>query len=164
MLAKHFKERNVSDLVVAATDVGGGKHARDTARHLDAPIAIVEKMRIGNEDRVEAVNLIGDVEGMNALIVDDEIGTGGTVVATATALLEHGAKDIYCSATHAVYAGKAPEILEQSPIKEIVVTDTLPLRDGAKGTKTKTLSVAALLGEAIHRIHSGLSVGAMFEQ
>ena len=164
MLARHFKERNVPDLVVAATDVGGGKHARDTARHLDAPIAIVEKMRIGNEDRVEAVNVIGNVEGMNALIVDDEIGTGGTVVATAAALIEHGAKDIYCSATHAVYAGKATEILEQSPIKEIVITDTLPMRNEARGTKTKTLSVASLLGEAIHRIHSGLSVGAMFEQ
>ena len=164
MLAGHFKERTIPNLVVAATDVGGGKHARNVARYLDAPIAIVEKMRFGNDDRVEAVSLIGDVEGRNALIVDDEIGTGGTVVATADALVEHGAKDIYCCATHAVYAGKATSILEQSPVKEIVVTDTLPLSDEAKGKKTRTLSVASLLGEAIHRIHSGLSVGAMFEQ
>lgn len=164
MLAKHFKERKVPNLVVAATDVGGGKHARNTARFLDAPIAIAEKMRIGNEDRVEAINLIGDVHGRNVLIVDDEIGTGGTVVATANTLVEHGAKDIYCYATHAIYAGSATEILEQSPIKEIIVTDTLPLSEEACGTKTNTVSVAPLLGEAIHRIHSGLSVGAMFEQ
>jgi ribose-phosphate pyrophosphokinase len=164
MLAKHFKERNVPNLVVAATDVGGGKHARNTARFLDAPIAIAEKMRIGNEDRVEAINLIGDVQGKNVLIVDDEIGTGGTVVATANTLVDHGAKDIYCYATHAIYAGSATQVLEQSPIKEIVVTDTLPLSEEARGTKTKTVSVASLLGEAIHRIHSGLSVGAMFDQ
>jgi ribose-phosphate pyrophosphokinase len=164
MLAKHFKERNVPNLVVAATDVGGGKHARNTARFLDAPMAIVEKMRIGNEDRVEAINLIGDVEGKNVLIVDDEIGTGGTVVATANTLVEHGANDIYCYATHAIYAGSATEVLEQSPIKEIVVTDTLPLSEEARGMKTSTVSVASLLGEAIHRIHSGLSVGAMFDQ
>ncbi|MDA1348648.1 MAG: ribose-phosphate pyrophosphokinase [Chloroflexi bacterium] len=164
MLAKHFKERNVPNLVVAATDVGGGKHARNTARFLDAPIALVEKMRIGNEDRVEAINLIGDVQGKNVLIVDDEIGTGGTVVATAKTLVEHGARDIYCYATHAIYAGSATKVLEQSPIKEIVVTDTLPLSEEARGTKTKTVSVASLLGEAIHRIHSGLSVGAMFDQ
>ena len=164
MLAKHFKERNVPNLVVAATDVGGGKHARNTARFLDAPIAIAEKMRIGNEDRVEVINLIGDVQGKNVLIVDDEIGTGGTVVATANTLVDHGAKDIYCYATHAIYAGSATQVLEQSPIKEIVVTDTLPLSEEARGTKTKTVSVASLLGEAIHRIHSGLSVGAMFDQ
>ena len=77
MLAGHFKERAIPNLVVAATDVGGGKLARNMARYLDAPIAIVEKMRFGNDDRVEAVSLIGDVEGRNALIVDDEIGTGG---------------------------------------------------------------------------------------
>ncbi|MEE2884749.1 MAG: ribose-phosphate pyrophosphokinase [Chloroflexota bacterium] len=164
LLAKHFRDRNIPDLVITATDVGGGKHARDTARVLDAPIAIVEKMRIGNKDKVEAVNLIGNVEGKNALIVDDEIGTGGTVAATASALIEHGAKDIYCAATHPVYAGAATEAIEQSAIKEVVVTDTLPLSKESQGTKTRVVTVASILGEAIHRIHSGLSVGAMFEQ
>ena len=115
MLARHFKERGIGDLVVVATDVGGGKHARNMARHLDTSMAIVEKMRAGNDDRVEAVNLIGEVEGRNALIVDDEIGTGGTVVATANALVEHGAKDIYCCATHAVYAGQAPRSWSRAP-------------------------------------------------
>ena len=164
MLARSFQERDVSNVVVAATDVGDAKRARDTAHILDAPIAIVEKHRMGNQDRVEAVSLIGDVDGKTALIVDDEIGTGGTVAATADALKEYGAAEIYCSVTHPVLSGKAPQLLEDSVIKEIVVTDTLPIPGEKNTTKTKILSVAALLGEAIHRIHSGMSVGAMFEK
>ena len=163
ILARYYQERELTDLVVAATDVGDAKRARDTARILDAPIAIVEKHRVGNEDRVEATNLIGDVRGKNALIVDDEIGTGGTVVATAEVLKEHGAKHIYCCVTHPVLSGNASRLLEESDVEEILVTDTLPVPDEKLGTKTKILSVAALLGEAIHRIHNGLSVGAMFE-
>ena len=163
MLARYYQDRQLADLVVTATDVGDAKRARDTANILDAPIAIVEKQRIGNQDRAEAVNLIGDVEGKTALIVDDEIGTGGTVVATADALKEHGAGDVYCCVTHPVFSGEAAELLEQSVVREVVVTDTLAVPEEKLGTKTRILSVAALLGEAIHRIHSGLSVGAMFE-
>ena len=163
MLSHYYAEQEMPQLVVAATDVGDAKRARDMAYILDAPIAIVEKHRIGNEDRVEAASLIGDVDGKTALIVDDEIGTGGTVVATANVLKEHGAGDIYCSVTHPVLAGKATELLEQSVIKEVVVADTLPVPDDRRGTKIKVLSVASLLGEAIHRINGGLSVGAMFE-
>ena len=163
MLARSFLERGLSDLVVVATDVGDAKRARDTANLLDAPIAIVEKHRLGNQESVEAANLIGDVDGKTALIVDDEIGTGGTVVATADALKEHGAGDIYCSVTHPVLSGDAPRILEKSTVKEFVITDTLPVSQDHRGARTTTLSVASLLGEAIHRIHSGLSVGAMFE-
>lgn len=163
MLARHFKERAIKDVVVAATDVGDAKRAGDLAGILDVPIAIVEKHRIGNEDRVEAANLIGDVEGKTALIVDDEIGTGGTVVATANALKEHGAGDIYCYVTHPVLSGNATDLLERSPVLQITVTDTLPVSDKKRGTKIQVISVASLLGEAIHRIHSGLSVGAMFD-
>ena len=163
MLARHFRERDLPNLLVAATDVGDAKRARDTARILNVPIAIAEKRRIGNQEKVESVELIGDVYGKTALIVDDEILTGGTVVASAEALKQNGAKDIYCCVTHPVLSGKASRILEDSDIKEIVVTDTLPLPNKKKGSKTKILSVASLLGEAIHRIHSGLSVGAMFD-
>ena len=163
ILAHYFRDRGLPNTVVAATDVGDAKRARDTARILDAPIAIVDKQRVGNQDKVEAVNLIGDVEGKTALIVDDEVGSGGTVVATAEALKEHGAGDIYCCVTHPVLSGNAAEIVEKSPIKEFVITDTLPVPEEKIGPKTKILSIASVLGEAIHRIHSGISVGAMFE-
>ena len=163
MLARHYGERELPNLVVVATDVGDAKRARDTADLLDVPIAIVEKQRLGNQDKVEATNLIGDVDGKTALIVDDEIGTGGTVVAAAEALRQHGAKDLYCYVTHPVLSGNAAKVLEESDVSEIVVADTLPVSKEKLGTKIKTLSVAALLGEAIHRIHGGLSVGAMFE-
>ena len=164
LLARYFQEREIADLVVAATDVGDAKRARDSAAILDSPIAIVEKARIGNRDEVEALSLLGDVEGKTALIVDDEIGTGGTVVATAEALKAHGAGDIYCGVTHAVLSANAPQVLAQSVVKEIVVTDTLPVPQEKRDSKTRIVSVAPLLGEAIHRIHSGLSVGAMFDQ
>ena len=163
MLTRYFQDRALPDLVVTATDVGGAKWARDAARILDAPMAIVDKQRVGNEDRVEALNLIGDVKGKTALIVDDEINTGGTVIAAADALKEHGAGDIYCCVTHPVLAGQAPKLLRNEILKEVVVTDTLPVPKEKQGSNTRILSVAPLLGEAIHRIHSGLSVGAMFE-
>ena len=163
ILARYFQKRHLADPVVVATDVGDAKRARDTANILNAPIAIVEKQRIGNEDSVEATNLIGHVEGKNAIIVDDEISTGGTVVATAEALQERGANEIYCCVTHPVLSGKAVQVLDSSGIKELVVTDTLPVPEEKMSPKTNILSVADLLGEAIHRIHNGLSVGGMFE-
>ena len=163
MLAGYFQHLKGNNLVVVATDVGDAKRARDMARILDAPIAIVEKHRISNEDRVEAVNLIGEVEGKTALIVDDEIGSGGTVIAAVNALKERGAGDIYCSVTHALLSGNATSLLESSGLKETVVTDTIPVSDEKRYSGLQVLSVASLLGEAIHRIHSGLSVGAMFD-
>ena len=163
MLASYFQEIATNNLVVVATDVGDAKRARDTAHLLDVPIAIVEKHRISNEDRVEAVTLIGDVEGKTALIVDDELGTGGTVLATAGALRERGAGDLYCSVTHPLLSGKAAGLLKASDIKETVVTDTVPVPEEKRYPGLTVLSVAALLGEAIHRIHSGLSIGAMFD-
>ena len=163
MLARFYQEREIPNLVVVATDVGGNKRAGDTARILDVPIAIVEKHRVGNEDRVEAANIIGDVDGKTALIIDDEIGTGGTVAAAANALKEHGAEEIYCCVTHPVFSGDASRILMDSVVREFVVTDTLELPADKRNSKVKVLSVASLLGEGIHRIHSGLSVGAMFD-
>ena len=163
ILARFYQEREIPNLVVVATDVGGNKRAGDTARILDVPIAIVEKHRIGNEDRVEVANIIGDVDGKTALIIDDEIGTGGTVIAAANALKEHGAEEIYCCVTHPVFSGDASRILMDSVVQEFVVTDTLELPAEKRDSKVKVLSVASLLGEGIHRIHSGLSVGAMFE-
>ena len=163
MLAGHFKANNIGIEVASATDAGDVKRTRDTARFLNVGMSLVEKHRIGNEDRVEAVSLIGDVKDKTALIVDDELGTGGTVIATAQALKEHGAKDIYCAVTHPVLSGEASNILARSEVIETVVTDTLPVPDAKRGSNLTVLSIAPMLGEAIHRIHSGLSVGAMFE-
>ena len=162
-LAQHFKERQVeNNIVVVATDAGDAKRARNMAYRLDAPLAIVEKVRMGNQERVESATLIGDVRGRTAVIVDDEIGTGGTVIATANTLRSHGARDIYCYAAHPVLAGNATEILQRSDIKQLVVTDSLPVPPVKMGTKTSIISVAPMLGEAIQRIHTGSSVGAMF--
>lgn len=163
MLAKFFKDRGIPNLVVTSTDAGGADMARDTARILGTSIAIGEKQRIGNLDQVKAATVIGDVKGKNALIVDDEITTGGTILSVTQALKDNGAEEIYCAATHGVLCGNAPERIAGSIIKEVVVTDTLPVPDGKLNGKTRIVSVASLLGEAIHRIHSGLSVGAMFE-
>ena len=162
-LAQHFRDRGITnDIVVVATDAGDAKRARNMALRLDAPLAIVEKVRLGNQERVESTTLIGDVRGKTAIIVDDEIGTGGTVVATANTIRSRGARDIYCYAAHPVLAGNATDVLEDSIIKELVVTDSLPVPPAKKGNKTSTISVAPMLGEAIHRIHTGSSVGAMF--
>jgi len=162
MLATYFKESNIGIEVASATDAGDVKRTRDTGRYLNVPISLVEKHRIGNEDKVEAMSLIGEVRNKKALIVDDEVGTGGTVIATANALTEHGAREIYCAATHGVMSGNAINILESSEIKQIVITDTLPIYGNVDKSKIKVLSTAPMLGEAINRIHRGLSVGEMF--
>ena len=164
LLANEYIERGLTNPVVAATDVGAAKRARDMADILGSQIAIIEKQRLGNEDTSLAMNVIGNVDGKTAIIVDDEINTGGSVATAAKALEEHGAKEIYCCAVHPVLSGNASISLGSSIIKETIVTDTLPVQPGGHFQGLTVLSVAPLLGEAIHRIHSGLSVGAMFEQ
>ena len=162
-LAHHFKDRRLgNDIVVVATDAGDAKRARNMAYRLDAPLAIVEKVRMGNRELVESATLIGDVRDRTAIIVDDEIGTGGTVIATANTLQSRGARDIYCYAAHPVLAGNASDVLENSAIKELIVTDSLPIPPARMNSKTSVISVAPMLGEAIQRIHTGTSVGAMF--
>ena len=161
MLARPFG--NGSDVVVAATDVGGARRARETADILNADLAIVHKRRLGNTEQVAADQVIGEVAGKKAVIVDDEITTGGTVLAAANALVEHGASEVYCAVTHGVLCDQAPRLIQSSPIVEMTVTDSLPIGPEKLGDKTRIISVASILGEAIHRIHSGLSVGAMFE-
>ncbi len=118
---------------------------------------------MGNADSTESLNIIGEVAGKTALTFDDEIDTAGSLMAAVDALYEAGVKDIYSCCTHAVLSGPGVERIEKSLIKEVVVTDTLPLSDDNHNGKITVLSVASLLGEAIRRIHEGLSVGAMFE-
>jgi ribose-phosphate pyrophosphokinase len=163
ILSRYFKDKGIPDLTVVSTDVGDAKRARNVADRLDVPLAIVEKRRIGNEQRAEAVNIIGEVKGMNALIVDDEVDTGSTLIATMDLLQRHGTVAIYACCTHPVLSGPAVERIEQSAIRELVVTDTIPLPVEKRLPKIIVLSLAPLLGEAIQRIHTGQSVGELFQ-
>ena len=163
MLAQYFREKALNNLVVVATDIGISKVARDVAAKLGAPLAIMEKRRVGNVDASETLNVIGDVEGMHALTVDDEIDTAGSLVGVVNALLKRGATKVYACCTHPVFSGPAIKRIAASPVKEVVVTDTIPVNNDKKLNKITVLPIASLIGEAIHRIHTGLSVGAMFE-
>ncbi|TET67367.1 MAG: ribose-phosphate pyrophosphokinase, partial [Dehalococcoidia bacterium] len=163
LLANYFTERNFDDLVVVATDIGITKRARDLAEKLNAPLAIMEKRRVGNADRAETLNVIGEVEGRIALTVDDEIDTAGSLVDVVSTLKERGVKEVYACCSHPIFSGSAIQRIASCPVKEVVVTDTVPIKDDKKLAKITVLSMAPLLGEAIHRIHTGLSIGAMFE-
>jgi len=160
---EYFLDRNLDNPVVVATDIGITKKARDFADWISAPLAIVEKRRVGNEDRVESLNVIGSVDGRLVILFDDEIGTGGTMIAAVEAVIAAGAKEIYVVATHGVLPGDASTRLAERPyIKEIVITDTVPLPVDKVNSKIKVISIAPLLGEAIRRIHEGRSVGELF--
>jgi len=163
ILAEYFRERVTNDWVVVAVDIGISKRARDIAARLGLSLAIIEKRRVGNVDRAETLSVIGEVEGKEALLFDDEIDTGGSMVAAANTLMENGAADVFACCTHPIFSGNAIEQMVASPIKEIIVTDTVPVPvEWGKG-KVKVLSIATMLGEAIYRIHNDLSIGAMFE-
>ena len=162
ILSDYFQAKELSDLVVVAVDIGISKKARDVAERLHAPLAIIEKRRTGNDERSEIMNVIGDVEGKIALTFDDEIDTGGTIVNAARVLAEKGVKEVYCCVTHPVFSKNASEILANSHFKEVIVADTIPMPAEKRNGKTTVLPVAPLLGEAIYRIHKGISVGDMF--
>ena len=163
VLYQYFQNKNIANLVVVATDIGISKRARDFAAKLNAPLAIMEKRRLGNTDATETLNIIGEVQGMCALTIDDEIDTAGSLTNTVNTLLEHGATEVYACCTHPVFSGTAIQRIASSPVKEVVVTDTIPVTGNKKLDKITVLSIAPLLGEAIRRIHTGSSVGALFE-
>ena len=158
LLARHFQELRIPDLVVVSPDLGNAKRARNFAETLDAPLAIVEKRRRGQEGRSEAMNVIGDVAGCTALLVDDEIDTGSSVIQAARLVLERGAKEVLVAATHAIFSGPAIQRLTESPISQIVVTDTIPLTPEKHMEKLTVLSVASIIGQTIQRIHTDTSV------
>jgi len=161
LLSNYFRHKELEDLVVV-TDLGFAKRARTFAELLDAPLAIIEKRRIGNLDRAELLNVIGDVRGRRAIIVDDEIDTAGTLMETVRALEREGVSEIYACATHGVLSDPAIERIRDSNLIEVVLTDSIPLPAAKRLPKITTLSVAPLIGEAIRRIHRGESVGALF--
>jgi len=163
ILSNYFEDKALENLTVVATDIGISKRARDLAERLNAPLAIIEKRRVGNTETAETLNIIGDVADRRALLFDDEIDTAGSLMAAADALEKNGSIEIFACCTHPVFSGPAIERIAKSAIKEVVVTDTIPIPENKRNEKITILSVASLLGEAIHRIHSGLSIGAMFE-
>ncbi|MEO8469862.1 MAG: ribose-phosphate diphosphokinase, partial [Chloroflexota bacterium] len=161
ILSNYFKHKHLEDIVVV-TDLGFAKRARAFAEFLDAPLAIIEKRRVGNLDRAELMNVIGDVRGKRAVIVDDEIDTAGTLSETVHALEREGVTEIYACATHGILSDPAIERIAGSSLREVVLTDTVPLPLAKRIPQITTLSIAPLIGEAIKRIHRGESVGALF--
>jgi ribose-phosphate pyrophosphokinase len=163
ILSRYFKERDLSEVTVLATDVGDAKRARNIARQLDTPLAVVDKERMGNEERVSALSLIGEVAGRHVILPDDEIDTGGTIMAAARIAMDRGAKSVTAACVHPILSDRAAERICNSEIQELVVTDTIPLPPQKRHEKITVLSIASMLGEAITRIHTGQSVGALFQ-
>ncbi|HEU0165979.1 MAG TPA: ribose-phosphate pyrophosphokinase [Thermomicrobiales bacterium] len=162
LTAQYFVEKRLTRPVVVSPDLGNTKRARNFAEILDAPLAIIEKRRIGNADRSEVLNLIGSVEGCQAVIVDDEIDTGGSITHAGEVALANGAMEIYATCIHPVLSGPAIERLKASSFKEIVATNTIEISREKRFDRLTVLSVAPLLGEAIQRIHAGSSVSTAY--
>jgi ribose-phosphate pyrophosphokinase len=165
VLAGHFRELAVPNCVVVSPDVGNLKTATAYATGLNADMAIIDKRRVAG-DKAKAVTIIGDVAGKNILIFDDMVATAGTVLEAATLLRRHGAADVYVGATHPVLAGPAYERLAEAGLKQLCVTDTIPIaeEDCKRLDNLVVLSVADLMGEAILRIHEHHSISALFEK
>jgi len=162
VLVEYFRNKKLPNLTVVSPDAGGVERARAFAKKLGAPLAIVDKRRV-DLDVTEVMNLIGDVKGRSALIVDDIIDTAGTLVKTAEALLREGATQVFAACTHAVFSGPAAERIENSQITEVVATDSVPLSEAAKKLKNVTiLSVAGLLARGIRSIHEETSISELF--
>ncbi len=162
ILAEYFQSLGIEDPIVVSPDVGGVARARDLASRLETTIAIVDKRR-PQPNVAEVLHLVGDVKGRTAILVDDIIDTAGTIVKAAEALLERGAKEVYACCTHPVLSGPARERLEASPLKEVVVTNTIPVPPEKRFSRLKVLTVAPIFGESIIRIHEDLSVSKLFE-
>lgn len=163
ILAKYINEKNLEDVIVVSPDLGGVTRARDLADRIGAPIAIIEKKR-PEPGVAKVMNLIGDVKGKNCIIVDDIVDTAGSLVEGAKALEEFGAKSVTAAVTHAVLTDPASERIANSNIKELIVTNTMPLPEKCKLENVTQLSVAPLLGEAIMRIFHEVSVSNLFDK
>ncbi|MBP3464182.1 MAG: ribose-phosphate diphosphokinase [Clostridia bacterium] len=163
VLEKYFLEKKIKDMVIIATDAGSAKKAYKYSKFFNCPIALVDKRRDGNNDKAISSTIIGDVKGKNAIIFDDEISTGGTLMETVNVLDKFGAKSIYAAATHGILAGEAIERIKKSPIKELVVTNTVPVPEEKRIDKLTVLSMAPTFAEAIKRIHEESPLGEIFK-
>jgi len=162
VLLEHIQKNYTDNTVIVSPDAGGVERARAFAKRLGTSFAMIDKRRPA-PNVAEVMNIIGDVSGKDCILLDDMIDTAGTITQAADALTKQGAKEVYACCTHPVLSGPAIERLKKSQLKEVIVTDTIPLRDEAKKiNKIKSLTVAPLLGEAIKRIHYGQSVSSLF--
>ena len=162
VLVGHVREMNLPDLTIVSPDAGGVERARFFAKKMDAALAIVDKRRV-EMDITEVMHVIGDVDGRTCMILDDIIDTAGTLVKTGEALLQAGAREVYACATHAVLSGLALERISHSSLKQVIVTNTIPLTEaGKQEPKIKVLFIAGLIARAIQSIHEETSVSSLF--
>ena len=162
ILQKYFKEKNLKDMVIVATDAGSSKKAYKYSEYFNCPIALIDKRREGNNDKAIASTVIGSVTNKEAIIFDDEVDTAGSLLETARILEKYGAKEIYAGCTHGVLSANAVERIKESPIKELVITNTIPLAEEKKIDKIKVLTIAPLFAEAIKRINEAKPIGELF--
>ncbi len=164
LLSDYVQEKQIPDLTVVSTDLGYAKQARNWGERLNVPVALVEKRRVDNAERPEALSIIGSVEGRNVLLVDDEVNTGGSVKNAAVVLRENGAKDIYLAFTHGFFTEKTVSRFEEIGFKEIIMTNTIVQPEKYSLPNVTVLSVGPMLGEVIKRAHLGQSVGELFNE
>ena len=164
ILQKYFKEKNLKNMVIVATDAGSSKKAYKYSEYFGCPIALIDKRRAGNDDRAIATTVIGDVENKEAIIFDDEVDTAGSLIETAKILERFHAKEIYAGCTHGVLSADAVQRIESSPIKELVMTNTIPLSEEKQkqSSKIKVLTIAPLFAEAIKRLNEAKPLGELF--
>jgi ribose-phosphate pyrophosphokinase len=162
VMIDYLKELGLDDFVIVAPDAGGANRARGIAKRIPASLAIIDKRRVGNVDYSEVLHVVGDVTDKNCVLVDDIVDTAGTLVKAAAALSEAGAKNVYAAITHPVLSGDAVSRVDKSTIKQLIVTDTIPISPENRTDKIKVLSVAELLGETIKRVQKGESVSSLF--
>jgi len=158
---------SLSDPVVMAVDLGFAKKGRNYAADLDLPITFIEKRRVGNDSNAKALTIIGEVEGRDVIIVDDEVDTGGSISEAMQLARASGARDIYLAFVHPIFSSDAAKRIAELDVKEVITTDTVPIPDKTKalfGDRLKILSIAPMLGEVILRAHEGRSVGEMFDE
>ena len=163
ILQKYFDLKEIKDMVIVATDAGSSKKAYKYAKHFNCPICLVDKRRNGNDDNATATSVIGEIKGKNALIFDDEVDTAGSIMETVDVIKKYGAKDIYVGCTHGVLSNPAIERIRNSEIKELVMTNTIPLNKEKQIDKIVVVSISELFAEAIKRINEAISIGELFE-
>lgn len=163
ILQKYFSEKKLKDMVIVATDAGSSKKAYKYSEYFGCPIALIDKRRTGNDDKAVATTVIGEVKDKQAIIFDDEVDTAGSLIGTARILENFGAKEIYAGCTHGVLSADAVKRIDESPIKELVITNTIPLPKEKENEKIKVLTIAPLFAEAIRRINEAKPLGELFD-